>query len=103
MFRAGEFALTDIDIMGVSFCPCLLPYLPLYDSSFTNSIINPINLLDPFYGTGATLSALQTQLTNLAKKYGKLIIVAGTIAKSPNHSFYLVLIPIWSRLTLFRD
>ena len=33
---------------------------------------------DPFYGTGATLSALQSTLTTLANTYGKPIMVAET-------------------------
>lgn len=46
IFRAGEFATTDIDIMGFSFYP--------------------------FYGTGATLSALEASLQSIYSSYGKV-------------------------------
>jgi len=52
ILAVGPFSLSDFDIMGGSFYP--------------------------FYGTGATLSALQSSLTTLANTYGKPIIVAET-------------------------
>ncbi|KAH7103425.1 arabinogalactan endo-1,4-beta-galactosidase [Auriculariales sp. MPI-PUGE-AT-0066] len=50
--QQGAFTTADFDIIGVSFYP--------------------------FYGTSATLSNLQTALTNLANTYGKPLIVAET-------------------------
>jgi len=52
IFIQGAFATSDIDIIGVSFYP--------------------------FYGTNATLSALQSSLTNLANLVEKNIYVAET-------------------------
>ncbi|KAG6812891.1 hypothetical protein H0H92_015626 [Tricholoma furcatifolium] len=52
IFIAGEFATTDFDIMGFSFYP--------------------------FYGTGATYSALQSSLQAMVNSYGKEIMVVET-------------------------
>ncbi|KAF7973600.1 hypothetical protein HWV62_14760 [Athelia sp. TMB] len=52
IFRAGEFATTDIDIMGFSFYP--------------------------FYDTGATLSALEASLKSIYSSYGKDVMVVET-------------------------
>ena len=52
IFVSGAFEASELDIMGFSFYP--------------------------FYGTGATLSALQSSLTNAANQYGKPIVVAET-------------------------
>lgn len=52
IFIQGELATTDIDIIGVSFYP--------------------------FYNTSATLSALESSLTNLANLLEKPIVVAET-------------------------
>ncbi|KAF7341964.1 Arabinogalactan endo-beta-1,4-galactanase [Mycena venus] len=53
IFIAGEFALADVDVMGpVRLCPSRLQF-------------------HPFYGTGATFSALQSSLQAMVTKYGK--------------------------------
>ncbi|KAJ7248579.1 endogalactanase [Mycena haematopus] len=52
IFIAGEFALADVDVMGFSFYP--------------------------FYGTGATLSALKSSLQAMVTKYGKNVMVVET-------------------------
>ncbi|KAF7971609.1 hypothetical protein HWV62_20704 [Athelia sp. TMB] len=52
IFRAGEFAGTDIDIMGFSFYP--------------------------FFGTGATIGALQDSLESIFSVYGKDVMVVET-------------------------
>ncbi|KAI0094200.1 arabinogalactan endo-1,4-beta-galactosidase [Irpex rosettiformis] len=52
IFVPGALAPADVDIMGFSFYP--------------------------FYGTGATLSALQSSMNNIISKYNKDIIVAET-------------------------
>ncbi|KAJ7704290.1 arabinogalactan endo-1,4-beta-galactosidase [Mycena rosella] len=52
IFIAGEFALADVDVMGFSFYP--------------------------FYGTGATFSALQSSLQAMVTKYGKNVMVVET-------------------------
>ncbi|KAF8151191.1 endogalactanase [Pholiota molesta] len=52
IFIAGEFATSDVDVMGFSFYP--------------------------FYGTGATLSALQSSLQAMVTKYGKDVMVVET-------------------------
>ena len=50
VFQPGAFAITDIDIMGFSFYP--------------------------FFGTGATLDALQTSLTSIYSTYWKVRLFA---------------------------
>ncbi|KAJ7043957.1 arabinogalactan endo-1,4-beta-galactosidase [Mycena alexandri] len=52
IFIAGEFAIADVDVMGFSFYP--------------------------FYGTGATLSALQSSLQAMVTKYAKDVMVVET-------------------------
>ncbi|KAJ7064661.1 glycoside hydrolase family 53 protein [Mycena amicta] len=52
IFIAGELALADVDVMGFSFYP--------------------------FYGTGATYSALQSSLQAMVTKYGKDVMVVET-------------------------
>ncbi|KAF9525059.1 endogalactanase [Crepidotus variabilis] len=52
VFRQGELATTDVDILGFSFYP--------------------------FYNTGATLSSLQSSLTNIINKYGKDVMIVET-------------------------
>ncbi|KAI1279239.1 glycoside hydrolase family 53 protein [Xylaria sp. FL0933] len=52
VLEQGPLAASDFDIMGVSFYP--------------------------FYGSGATLAALKTSLTNMASTWGKEIVVAET-------------------------
>ncbi|KAG6835697.1 hypothetical protein H0H93_015591, partial [Arthromyces matolae] len=52
IFIAGEFATTDFDILGFSFYP--------------------------FYGTGATYSALQSSLQAMVTKFGKDVMVVET-------------------------
>ncbi|GJE88499.1 glycoside hydrolase family 53 protein [Phanerochaete sordida] len=52
IFVAGAFATSDVDIMGFSFYP--------------------------FYGTGATLSALQSSLNGVISKFNKDVLVAET-------------------------
>ncbi|KAJ6512128.1 arabinogalactan endo-1,4-beta-galactosidase [Mycena vitilis] len=52
IFIAGELALADVDVMGFSFYP--------------------------FYGTGATLSALQSSLQAMVTEYGKDVMVVET-------------------------
>ncbi|KAJ7707125.1 arabinogalactan endo-1,4-beta-galactosidase [Mycena metata] len=52
IFIAGEFAIADVDVMGFSFYP--------------------------FYGTGATFSALQSSLQAMITKYGKDVMVVET-------------------------
>jgi len=46
IFISGKLSLSDVDVMGFSFYP--------------------------FYGTGATLHALQSSLQGIVKKYGKV-------------------------------
>ncbi|KAF7343488.1 Arabinogalactan endo-beta-1,4-galactanase [Mycena venus] len=70
IFIAGEFALADVDVMGMSLstppvqgrCDCVRPGFSFY----------------PFYGTGATLSALQSSLQAMVTKYGKNVMVVET-------------------------
>ncbi|KAJ3547994.1 hypothetical protein NM208_g1220 [Fusarium decemcellulare] len=50
VLEGGKLTLSDFDMMGVSYYP--------------------------FYGAGATFSALETSLTNMANKWGKQIVVA---------------------------
>lgn len=61
----GPLSLSTFDMMGVSYYP--------------------------FYGSGATLSALKTTLTNMASTWGKEIVVAEidwpTSCPSPAHTF----------------
>lgn len=77
MFRQGELSTSDVDIFGVSFCT-------FFVSIFISNALLPIEhtraprSVDPFYNTGATLSALQSQLTNLVNTYGKDVVVAET-------------------------
>jgi len=52
IFIPGELALADVDVMGFSFYP--------------------------FYGTGATFSALQSSLQTLVSKYNKNVMVVET-------------------------
>jgi len=52
IFIAGELALADVDVMGFSFYP--------------------------FYGTGATTTALQSSLQAMVTKYGKNVMVVET-------------------------
>jgi len=52
IFIAGELAPADVDVMGFSFYP--------------------------FYGTGATTSALQSSLQAMVNKYGKNVMVVET-------------------------
>ncbi|KAF8875399.1 endogalactanase [Gymnopilus junonius] len=52
IFMPGQLSLSDIDVMGFSFYP--------------------------FYGTGATLSALQSSLQNIINKYEKDVMVVET-------------------------
>jgi len=52
IFISGAFATSDVDILGFSFYP--------------------------FYGTGATLSALQSSLENVTSTLGKDVLVAET-------------------------
>ncbi|EEU42354.1 uncharacterized protein NECHADRAFT_40212 [Fusarium vanettenii 77-13-4] len=65
VFNAGGLKTSDIDMMGVSYYP--------------------------FYGAGATFSALETSLKNLASKWGKEIVVSElnwpTSCPSPAQAF----------------
>ncbi|CCL98582.1 uncharacterized protein FIBRA_00583 [Fibroporia radiculosa] len=52
VFMPGALSLSEVDIMGLSFYP--------------------------FYGTNATLSNLQSSLTNLVNEFGKEVVIAET-------------------------